>query len=141
MRLTALLEPFQFDFMINALDGLGNCGDPLRVIVGVSGAERLGVNGRRHEFAAVFPGIVLAYIAGIPLAIGAFIAGLSARLSPAISTITAALSAIPSWNRLLRNVWRRAGAVRFLSSLKSIWIIFCSAICWACPSATFCKRR
>ena len=46
--MTLLLEPFQFAFMNNALlISLG--GRALRAAVGFSGAERLGVDGRRHE--------------------------------------------------------------------------------------------
>ena len=75
MRLTALLEPFQFDFMINALMVSAIVAIPcalLSVFMVLKGWALMG-DAMSH---AVFPGIVLAYIAGIPLAIGAFIAGL-----------------------------------------------------------------
>ena len=75
MRLTALLEPFQFDFMINALMVSAIVALPcalLSVFLVLKGWALMG-DAMSH---AVFPGIVLAYIAGIPLAIGAFIAGL-----------------------------------------------------------------
>ncbi|HBC5385221.1 TPA: iron/manganese ABC transporter permease subunit SitD [Citrobacter koseri] len=75
MRLTALLEPFQFDFMINALMVSAIVAIPcalLSVFLVLKGWALMG-DAMSH---AVFPGIVLAYIAGIPLAIGAFIAGL-----------------------------------------------------------------
>ena len=75
MRLTALLEPFQFDFMINALMVSAIVAIPcalLSVFLVLKGWALMG-DAMSH---AVFPGIVLAYIAGIPLAMGAFIAGL-----------------------------------------------------------------
>ncbi|WOJ18409.1 iron/manganese ABC transporter permease subunit SitD [Citrobacter koseri] len=75
MPLTALLEPFQFDFMINALMVSAIVAIPcalLSVFLVLKGWALMG-DAMSH---AVFPGIVLAYIAGIPLAIGAFIAGL-----------------------------------------------------------------
>ena len=75
MRLTVLLEPFQFDFMINALMVSAIVAIPcalLSVFLVLKGWALMG-DAMSH---AVFPGIVLAYIAGIPLAIGAFIAGL-----------------------------------------------------------------
>ena len=75
MRLTALLEPFQFDFMINALMVSAIVAIPcalLSVFLVLKGWALMG-DAMSH---AVFPGIVLAYIAGIPLAIGAYIAGL-----------------------------------------------------------------
>ncbi|POT56433.1 iron ABC transporter permease [Citrobacter amalonaticus] len=75
MFLTTLLEPFQFDFMVNALIISAIVAIPcalLSVFLVLKGWALMG-DAMSH---AVFPGIVLAYIAGIPLAIGAFIAGL-----------------------------------------------------------------
>ncbi|HGY5079434.1 TPA: iron/manganese ABC transporter permease subunit SitD [Citrobacter gillenii] len=75
MFLTALLEPFQFSFMMNALTISVIVAIPcalLSVFLVLKGWALMG-DAMSH---AVFPGIVLAYIAGIPLAIGAFIAGL-----------------------------------------------------------------
>ena len=75
MFLTALLEPFQFSFMVNALTISVIVAIPcalLSVCLVLKGWDLMG-DAMSH---AVFPGIVLAYIAGIPLAIGAFIAGL-----------------------------------------------------------------
>ena len=75
MFLTALLEPFQFSFMVNALTISVVVAVPcalLSVFLVLKGWALMG-DAMSH---AVFPGIVLAYIAGIPLAIGAFIAGL-----------------------------------------------------------------
>ncbi|HHW4414119.1 iron/manganese ABC transporter permease subunit SitD [Citrobacter freundii] len=75
MFLTALLEPFQFSFMVNSLTISVIVAIPcalLSVFLVLKGWALMG-DAMSH---AVFPGIVLAYIAGIPLAIGAFIAGL-----------------------------------------------------------------
>lgn len=75
MFLTTLLEPFQFDFMVNALIVSALVAIPcalLSVFLVLKGWALMG-DAMSH---AVFPGIVLAYIVGIPLAIGAFIAGL-----------------------------------------------------------------
>lgn len=75
MFLTALLEPFQFSFMVNALTISVIVAIPcalLSVFLVLKGWALMG-DAMSH---AVFPGIVLAYIAGIPLTIGAFIAGL-----------------------------------------------------------------
>ncbi|MDS0979002.1 iron/manganese ABC transporter permease subunit SitD [Citrobacter portucalensis] len=75
MILTTLLEPFQFGFMVNALVISAIVAVPcalLSVFLVLKGWALMG-DAMSH---AVFPGIVLAWIAGIPLAIGAFIAGL-----------------------------------------------------------------
>ncbi|MBN6043098.1 iron/manganese ABC transporter permease subunit SitD [Citrobacter sp. ku-bf4] len=75
MFLTTLLEPFQFEFMVNALTISAIVAIPcalLSVFLVLKGWALMG-DAMSH---AVFPGIVLAYIVGIPLAIGAFIAGL-----------------------------------------------------------------
>ncbi|HFK3154650.1 TPA: iron/manganese ABC transporter permease subunit SitD [Citrobacter sedlakii] len=75
MFLSTLLEPFQFDFMLNALAVSVIVAIPcalLSVFLVLKGWALMG-DAMSH---AVFTGIVLAYIVGIPLAIGAFIAGL-----------------------------------------------------------------
>ncbi|HGN9372362.1 TPA: iron/manganese ABC transporter permease subunit SitD [Citrobacter pasteurii] len=75
MFLTTLLEPFQFSFMVNALTISVIVAVPcalLSVFLVLKGWALMG-DAMSH---AVFPGIVLAWIAGIPLAIGAFVAGL-----------------------------------------------------------------
>ncbi|HGL6329492.1 TPA: iron/manganese ABC transporter permease subunit SitD [Citrobacter amalonaticus] len=75
MFLSTLLEPFQFDFMVNALAVSALVAIPcalLSIFLVLKGWALMG-DAMSH---AVFPGIVLAYIVGIPLAIGAFIAGL-----------------------------------------------------------------
>lgn len=75
MFLNTLLEPFRFDFMINALAISAIVAVPcalLSVFLVLKGWALMG-DAMSH---AVFPGIVLAWIIGIPLAVGAFIAGL-----------------------------------------------------------------
>ncbi|MBJ9239356.1 iron/manganese ABC transporter permease subunit SitD [Citrobacter braakii] len=75
MILTTLLEPFQFSFMVNALVISTIVAVPcalLSVFLVLKGWALMG-DAMSH---AVFPWIVLAWIVGIPLAIGAFIAGL-----------------------------------------------------------------
>ena len=75
MFLTTLLETFQFSFMVNALTISVIVAVPcalLSVFLVLKGWALMG-DAMSH---AVFPGIVLAWIAGIPLAIGAFVAGL-----------------------------------------------------------------
>ena len=75
MILTTLLEPFQFSFMVNALVISTIVAVPcalLSVFLVLKGWALMG-DAMSH---AVFPGVVVAYILGIPFAIGAFIAGL-----------------------------------------------------------------
>ncbi|EPA1381794.1 iron/manganese ABC transporter permease subunit SitD [Raoultella ornithinolytica] len=75
MLLTTLLEPFQFSFMVNAMLVATIVAIPcalLSVFLVLKGWALMG-DAMSH---AVFPGVVVAYIAGIPFAIGAFVAGL-----------------------------------------------------------------
>lgn len=75
MLLTALQEPFRFDFMNYALSVSMIVAIPcalLSVFLVLKGWALMG-DAMSH---AVFPGVVLSWIAGIPLATGAFIAGL-----------------------------------------------------------------
>ena len=70
-----MLEPFAFDFMVNALIISVIVAVPcalLSVFLVLKGWALMG-DAMSH---AVFPGVVLAWILGIPVAIGAFIAGL-----------------------------------------------------------------
>lgn len=70
-----MLEPFQFDFMVNALAISVIVAVPcalLSVFLVLKGWALMG-DAMSH---AVFPGVVIAWIIGIPVAIGAFIAGL-----------------------------------------------------------------
>ena len=73
--LSALIEPFQFSFMVNAMLEAAIVAVPcalLSVFLVLKGWALMG-DAMSH---AVFPGVVVAYILGIPFAIGAFIAGL-----------------------------------------------------------------
>ncbi len=73
--LNLFLAPFQFPFMVNAIAISIVVAIPcalLSVFLVLKGWALMG-DAMRH---AVFPGVVLAYIIGIPFAIGAFIAGL-----------------------------------------------------------------
>lgn len=73
--LELLLFPFQFDFMLNALVISALVAVPMALLscfLVLKGWSLMG-DAISH---AVFPGVVLAYIAGIPLAIGAFAAGM-----------------------------------------------------------------
>ncbi|MGZ2460216.1 metal ABC transporter permease [Rhizobium anhuiense] len=78
--LTALLAPFQFDFMINALIISVLIAIPtalLSCFLVLKGWALMG-DAMSH---AVFPGVVIAYIAGFPFAIGAFAAGMVCPLA------------------------------------------------------------
>ena len=73
--MTLLLEPFQFAFMNNALLISLMVAVPcalLSVFLVLKGWALMG-DAMSH---AVFPGVVLAWMAGLPLAVGAFVAGL-----------------------------------------------------------------
>ncbi|MRT48935.1 metal ABC transporter permease [Raoultella sp. RIT712] len=73
--ITTLLEPFQFSFMVNAILVATIVAVPcalLSVFLVLKGWALMG-DAMSH---AVFPGVVVAYIIGIPFAIGAFVAGL-----------------------------------------------------------------
>ncbi|WHO75474.1 metal ABC transporter permease (plasmid) [Rhizobium sp. BT03] len=76
----ALLAPFQFDFMINALIISVLIAIPtalLSCFLVLKGWALMG-DAMSH---AVFPGVVIAYIAGFPLAVGAFAAGMVCALA------------------------------------------------------------
>ncbi|AXA42719.1 metal ABC transporter permease [Rhizobium leguminosarum] len=78
--LTVLLAPFQFEFMINALIISVLIAIPtalLSCFLVLKGWALMG-DAMSH---AVFPGVVIAYIAGFPFAIGAFAAGMVCALA------------------------------------------------------------
>jgi manganese/iron transport system permease protein len=78
--MTLLLEPFQFAFMNNALLISLLVAVPcalLSVFLVLKGWALMG-DAMSH---AVFPGVVLAWMAGLPLAVGAFVAGLFCALA------------------------------------------------------------
>lgn len=73
--LAMLLEPFQFDFMVNAMLIAMLIAIPMALLscyLVLKGWALLG-DAIAH---AVFPGVVIAYIVQIPYAIGAFLAGI-----------------------------------------------------------------
>lgn len=73
--LSVLLTPFQFDFMVNALIISVLIAVPtalLSCFLVLKGWALMG-DAMSH---AVFPGVVIAYIVGFPLAVGAFAAGM-----------------------------------------------------------------
>ncbi|MBB3611818.1 metal ABC transporter permease [Rhizobium sp. BK602] len=70
-----LLSPFQFEFMVNALIISALLAVPMALLscfLVLKGWSLMG-DAISH---AVFPGVVIAYIVGIPYAIGAFVAGM-----------------------------------------------------------------
>ncbi|PLV61333.1 metal ABC transporter permease [Erwinia sp. B116] len=80
MMLNVLLQPFEFDFMVNALTISLVVAIPcalLSCFMVLKGWSLMG-DAMSH---AVFPGVVVAYIIGIPVAIGAFVAGLFCALA------------------------------------------------------------
>jgi manganese/iron transport system permease protein len=75
-----LLSPFQFEFMTNALIVAVLVAIPMALLscfVVLKGWSLMG-DAISH---AVFPGIVIAYIVGLPFAIGAFVAGMLCAVS------------------------------------------------------------
>ncbi|MDV3253180.1 metal ABC transporter permease [Devosia sp. BK] len=75
-----LLLPFQFDFMVNALIISALVAVPMALLscfLVLKGWSLMG-DAISH---AVFPGVVIAYIVGIPLAIGAFVAGMFSAIA------------------------------------------------------------
>ncbi|WP_304512008.1 metal ABC transporter permease [Ancylobacter sp. Lp-2] len=75
IMLDTLLAPFQFAFMVNALVISGLVAVPMALLscfLVLKGWSLMG-DAISH---AVFPGVVLAYIVGLPYALGAFAAGM-----------------------------------------------------------------
>ncbi|WP_029353706.1 metal ABC transporter permease [Bosea sp. 117] len=75
IMLDTLLSPFQFAFMVNALVISGLVAVPMALLscfLVLKGWSLMG-DAISH---AVFPGVVLAYIVGLPFALGAFAAGM-----------------------------------------------------------------
>jgi len=74
-----LLEPFQFDFMVNALVISVLVAVPMALLscfLVLKGWSLMG-DAISH---AVFPGVVIAYIVGFPYAVGAFVAGMACAI-------------------------------------------------------------
>ncbi|MFG1360028.1 metal ABC transporter permease [Xanthobacter pseudotagetidis] len=78
--MATLLLPFQFDFMVTALAIAALVAVPMALLscfLVLKGWSLMG-DAVSH---AVLPGVVLAYIAGLPLALGAFVAGMVCALA------------------------------------------------------------
>ena len=89
--LDTLLQPFQFEFMRYALIIAVLVAIPtalLSCFLVLKGSSLIG-DAISH---AVFPGVVIAYIVGIPYAIGAFAAGMICALATGFLRRTAASS-------------------------------------------------
>ncbi len=80
-----LLLPFQFEFMRNALIISALVAVPAALLSGFLVLKGWSLMGDAVSH-AVLPGIVLAYIAGIPLGIGAFAAGMTCAVSTGFLT-------------------------------------------------------
>ena len=70
-----LLQPFNFDFMVNALVISGLIAVPTALLSCYMVLKGWSLMGDAISH-AVFPGVVIAYIAGLPYALGAFVAGM-----------------------------------------------------------------
>ena len=80
MMLEDLLQPFQFEFMVNALIITALIAVPaalLSCFMVLKGWSLMG-DAISH---AVFPGVVIAYMLGLPFALGAFVAGMFAAVA------------------------------------------------------------
>ena len=140
MNVDTLLLPFQFPFMHNAFLIAFLVAPPTALLscyLVLKGWALMG-DAVAH---AILPGVVIAYIAGIPLLIGAFVAGMGCAL------LTGYLSANSRVKQdtvmgvgVLRHVRRRPHPVRRLPRRTPISTTSCSAICWA-SARTICGRR
>src|SRR5690606_29227246 len=75
-----LLMPFQFEFMVNALIISALVAVPMALLSCFMVLKGWSLMGDAISH-AVFPGVVLAYITGIPLSIGAFAAGMFSAIA------------------------------------------------------------
>ncbi|WP_454916323.1 metal ABC transporter permease [Xanthobacter sediminis] len=78
--LSALLQPFQFDFLVSAIVISVLVAVPMALLscfLVLRGWSLMG-DAVSH---AVLPGVVVAYIVGLPLAVGAFVAGMGCALA------------------------------------------------------------
>lgn len=108
-----LLMPFQFDFMIYALIASVLIAIPtalLSCFLVLKGWSLMG-DAISH---AVLPGVVIAYIVGLPFGIGAFVAGMVCALATRFSQGKQPYQAgYCHGYRLLRHVWAGACALCF----------------------------
>lgn len=75
-----VLEPFEFDFMVNALVIAALVAVPTAVLSCFMVLKGWSLMGDAISH-AVFPGVVIAYIVGLPFAVGAFVAGMVCALA------------------------------------------------------------
>lgn len=138
--LNLFLAPFQFPFMVNAIAISIVVAIPcalLSVFLVLKGWALMG-DAMSH---AVFPGVVLAYIIGIPFAIGAFIAGLLCAVTTGFLDDNSRLKRDTIMGIVFSGMFG-AGLVLYVAiSPMLISTISCSAICWEYPSAILGKRR
>ncbi|WP_313615185.1 metal ABC transporter permease [Agrobacterium sp.] len=73
-------EPFEFDFMVNALVIAALVAVPTAVLSCFMVLKGWSLMGDAISH-AVFPGVVIAYIVGLPFAVGAFVAGMVCALA------------------------------------------------------------
>lgn len=140
MFLTTLLEPFQFDFMVNALMVSVIVAIPcalLSVFLVLKGWALMG-DAMSH---AVFPGVVLAYIVGIPLAIGAFIAGLFCAIATGYLDDNSRIKRDTVMGIVFSGMFGAGLVLYVLFNRKCIWITSCLGICWAYRWGISYKRR
>ena len=78
--LETLLTPFQFEFMVNALIITALVAVPMALLSSFLVLKGWSLMGDAISH-AVFPGVVIAYIVGIPYAVGAFIAGMFSAIA------------------------------------------------------------
>lgn len=78
--LSTLLEPLQFPFMVNALIISALIAIPMALLSCYMVLKGWSLMGDAISH-AVFPGVVLAYIVGMPYAIGAFLAGMACAIA------------------------------------------------------------
>ncbi len=79
---------------------------------------------------AVFPGVVLAYIVGIP-AIGAFIAGLFCAIATGYLDDNSRIKRDTVMGIVFPGCLAQVWCSMFLFNRKCIWITSCLGICWA----------
>ena len=135
-----LLQPFQFGFMQDAFlitAIIAPAAALLSCFLVLKGWSLMG-DATSH---AVLPGVVLAYIAGIPLIIGAFLAALFCALATGFITTPLAREAGHRDGRgLFRHVRSGHRDLHQDPVRRCIWITSCLATCWALMQQT-CKRR
>jgi manganese/iron transport system permease protein len=80
VTVAALLEPFQFEFMVNALIITALIAVPAALLSCYMVLKGWSLMGDAISH-AVFPGVVIAYMLGLPFALGAFVAGMFAAVA------------------------------------------------------------